>query len=205
MSLAVAVWLIILAVLVAGFLIVFRRMSLLIGRTRDLERFQRDVAALDGRLGTVVGPLEARLAEIRRHAGDPPALRAELEPAQTALRALATDVEELHAPNGLGAQAAALGHEIDRAQRAAEMLEHGLDTMLAVRGGRELEAQTILKRADLGLRLAREGSSTVTARIAAVTPADLVSRAGRGGRGKGPGGVDRTTYVVPEWDSDEDA
>lgn len=204
MTLAMAVWLIILAVLVVGFLIVVRRMSLLVGRTRNLELFQRAVASVDERLGAVVGPLETRLADIRRHTGDPVALRGELEPAQAALRTLATDAAELRPPAGLADLAAALVQEIGRARRAAEMLEHGLDTLLAVRGGRELEAQTTLKRADLNLRLAREGCAKVTARIVAVTPADLVPRPGRGGRDQGLGGAGHPTYVVPEWDRDEE-
>jgi hypothetical protein len=205
MPLAVAVWLIILAVLAVGFLIVLRRMSMLVGRTRDLERFQRAAAAVDERFGAAVEPLEARLADIRRHTGDPAALRAELDPAQATLRVLVADAGELRPPPGMEELATALGQEIERARRAAEMLEHGLDTLLAVRGGRELEAQTTLKRADLNLRLAREGCATVTARIAAVTPADLVPRSNRGGRDQGPKGTGHPTYVVPDWDSDDDA
>lgn len=204
MPLAVAVWLIILATLIVGFLIVLRRMSLLVGRTRNLERFQRAAASVDERLGAAVEPLATRLAAIRRHTGDPAALRSELEPAQAALRTLADEAGELQPPAGLADLAAGLGHEIERARRATEMLEHGLDTLLAVRGGRELEAQTTLKRADLNLRLAREGCATVTARIAAVTPADLVAREGRGGRDQGLGDPGRPTYVVSEWDGDDD-
>ncbi len=205
MPLAVAVWLIILAVLIVGFLIVLRRMSTLVGRTRNLERFQEAAASLDARLGATVEPLATRLADIRRHTGDPGALRTEVEPAQSSLRALAGEAEQLRPPPGLAELAIALGREIERARRAVEMLEHGLDTLLAIRGGRELEAQTTLKRADLNLRLAREGCARVTARIASVTPADLVPRPGRRRRDQAAGGTGRPTYVVPEWDADDDA
>ena len=88
MPLEVAAWLIILAVLIVGFLIVLHRMSLLIGRTRDLEQYQRAVAALDARLGALVEPLEQGLGDIRRHAGDPAALRGALDGAQAGLAAL---------------------------------------------------------------------------------------------------------------------
>ena len=45
--------------------------------------------------------------------------------------------------------------ELDRAARATDLVEHGLDALLAHRGHRELEAQTSLKRAALNLRNAR--------------------------------------------------
>jgi hypothetical protein len=203
MTLAVAVWLIILAVLIVGFLIVLRRTSLLIGRTRDLEDYQHAIAALDARLGAIVEPLERALGDIRRHAGDPRALRGALDDAQTALRTLAGEAGELRPPEGLEPLAAAFGQEIERAQRAAEMLEHGLDTLLAVRGGRELDAQTTLKRADLHLRTAREGCAQVAARIAAVMPADLVPRPGRGVRDASSPTGGQPTRAAPESEADD--
>jgi hypothetical protein len=203
MTLAVAAWLIILAVLIVGFLIVLRRMSLLVARTRNLERFQREVSELDGRVGAVVEPLEASLGDIRRHAGDPGALRGALDGAQASLRTLAAEAEALRPPEGLESLAAAFRRELERAERAAEMLEHGLDTLLAVRGGRELEAQTTLKRADLSLRTAREGCAQVTARAASVTPADLVPRGGWRGRDPSGAAGGRPTQVIPGWDADD--
>ena len=204
MPLEVAAWLIILAVLIVGFLIVLHRMSLLIGRTRDLEQYQRAVAALDARLGALVEPLEQGLGDIRRHAGDPAALRGALDGAQAGLAALDGDAEKLRPPDGLQSLAVAFSQEIERTRRAAEMLEHGLDTLLAVRGGRELDAQTTLKRADLNLRLAREGASRVTAQIGSVTPADLVPRTGRSGRDRTASGGSREGDAVPDWGASDD-
>jgi hypothetical protein len=168
-------WLALLALLVVLFALVLRRMSLLIGRTRDLERFQKAAASLDRRFAAVVEPVVARLDEIRRHAGDPAALARELPAASSSLREAANDARALRVPAGLTEGAVTMARELDRAIRATELVEHGLDSLLAVRGNRELEAQTSLKRGALNLRHARDAFGRAVADITAVRPADLAT------------------------------
>lgn len=206
MTIGVAAWLIVLAALAVLFAIVLRRMSVLIGRTRNLERFQSATRSLDARLAAAIEPLVSRLDEIRRRAGDPSGLATQLEPAQAALRALAEEARRLRPPAALDALHGALIEELDRASRAADLVEHGLDALVAGRGGRDLEAQVSLKRGALNLRHAREASAGLVARIGAVRPADLVERRGRGGTrvpsGSG-GGAPGATYRVDSWDADD--
>jgi hypothetical protein len=89
---------------------------------------------------------------------------------------LVVRARDLRPPKPLADEASALLAELDRASRAADLVEHGLDALLAHRGRRELEAQTSLKRAALNLRNARGAAAAVARRVAAVRPADLLNR-----------------------------
>jgi hypothetical protein len=174
---AAIIWLgLLLVVLVVLLVITARRMSSLIARTRDLEAFQRSVAELDGALGAAVDPLVLQLDEIRRRAGDPVSLARGLDTIQAELRGLVQRGRELRPPRPLADEAAALVAELDRSSRATDLVEHGLDALLAHRGHRELEAQTSLKRAALNLRNARGSAAAIAGRVAVVTPADLLNR-----------------------------
>ena len=180
---AALIWLALLLLVLLGlFLLTVRRMSVLIGRTRDLEQFQRAVASLDAGLAAVVDPLVARLDEIRRRAGDPTSLAAGLDTTKASLRDLANQGRELRPPPALANEAAALVVELDRAARAADFVEHGLDALLAHRGHRELEAQTSLKRAALNLRNARGAATRIASTVAVLGPADLLARPDGQGR-----------------------
>ena len=179
-------WIALLAVLIgllALFLGTTRRMSVLIARTRDLEQVQRSVASIDLRLAAATDPLVARLDELRRRTGDPQALARELEPAQATLQDLAAETRALRLPEVLAGQAAVMVHETERAVRAAALVEHGLQALLAARGNRELEAQTSLKRGALNLRHAREAFGRAAADVAALRPADVAQHAADGSRG----------------------
>ncbi|HEY4190835.1 MAG TPA: hypothetical protein VGM28_10455 [Candidatus Limnocylindrales bacterium] len=179
---AALIWLGLLVLVLLGlFFLTVRRMSVLIGRTRDLEQFQRAVASLDGGLASAVDPLVTSLDEIRRRAGDPVGLAARLEATKETLRELVRHGKELRPPPALAEEAASLLVELDRASRATDLVEHGLDALLAHRGHRELEAQTSLKRAALNLRNARGAAARIAVRVAALRPADLLARPdGRG-------------------------
>ena len=171
---AALLWLgLLLLVVVVLLVLTARRMSSLIARTRALETFQASVAELDGALGTAIDPLVAQLDEIRRRAGDPTSLAKGLDAIQAELRSLVRRGRALRPPKLLADEAEALLAELDRASRAADLVEHGLDALLAHRGRRELEAQTSLKRAALNLRNARGAAAAIARRVAAVRPADL--------------------------------
>ncbi|MHB8892484.1 MAG: hypothetical protein ACYC65_10625 [Candidatus Limnocylindrales bacterium] len=178
MTAGAIVWLGLLAVLFALFLVTARRMSVLVARTRDLERVQRSVESIDRRLSSAIGPLVTRLDEIRRHSGDAQALARDLDPALAMLQELASETAALRVPGVLAAQGAVMVHETERAVRAAELVGHGLDALLAARGHRELEAQTSLKRGALNLRHAREAFARAASEVAALRPVDVARRPG---------------------------
>lgn len=169
-------WLIVLVVLAALFLLTLRRLSTLIGRTRTLERYQKQAAQLARRLAVTAEPFIVQLDEIRRRSGDPRGLADAMPGAQDALRAIADEGRTTRPPKGVGRENAALLTELERAVRAAELVGHGLDALVADRGGRDLEAQTSLKRGVLNLRHATEAASRIAREIGAIRPADLLDR-----------------------------
>lgn len=170
-------WLVLLAVMGVLFVLVSRRMSELVARTRELERFQRAATRLDERFAASADPVVAQLDEIRRHSGDPQALADLLPGASGLLRAVAVDARDLQGPRLLVHLAAGIVREMDRAVRAMDLVEHGLDAILVGRGNRELEAQTSLKRGALNLRHARQAVRQLVVEIGSVRPADLANPA----------------------------
>jgi hypothetical protein len=173
------VWLALLLILALLFVATLRRASALAARTRSLERFQGAVDSLDRRFVAMVGPLVAGLDEIRRHVGDPAALRDQLTATQAGLDELRNEAEELAAPTGLVEMVTALRGDLERARRAASLVEHGLASMVNTTMGRDLEAQTSLKRGSLNLRHAQGAFALRAREVAALRPADLLPGAPR--------------------------
>lgn len=200
MTLGTMVWLVVFGSLLALFLVTLRRISVLVARTRDLERYQKLARQADTRLGQAVDPLVARLDEIRRRSGDPVSVAQALPGLQDELRAMSAEVRAAKVPRGLAREAVAFTAEMERAVRAGELVGHGLDALVADRAGRDLEAQTSLKRGALNLRHAREAASRISAEIVAVRPADLLDRPDQPARGTAGAAV--PTYLVDD-DVDE--
>jgi hypothetical protein len=185
------VWLALLVVLALLFVATLRRASALAARTRSLERFQGAVDSLDRRFAAIVGPLVAGLDEIRHHVGDPAALRDQLTATQAGLDELQNEAEVLAAPTGLVGMVTLMRGDLDRAQRAASLVEHGLASMVNTTIGRDLEAQTSLKRGSLNLRHAQGAFALRAREVAALRPADLLPGAPRRASEAG-GGIDST-------------
>jgi hypothetical protein len=186
------IWAGLLVALVALFVVITRRMSTLIGKTRGVEELQRSVESMDRRLGAAVDPVVTRLDGIRRRAGDAEGLARDLVPARAMLLDLAAEARALELPESLAAQGAVMVHETARAVRAVDLVAHGLEALLSARGSYEGEAQTSLKRGALNLRHAREAFARAAAEIAAVRPADLAPGVRWGAANPVPGGG--TTY-----------
>src|SRR5947208_16211805 len=177
MGLQTIVWLLVLFVLAMLFVVVLRRMSTLIARTRDLERYQKGVASLDVRSAAVVDPLVRELDEARRHAANPGALRDAVTAVQVTAAELAAEARGLATPAPLVSTTVSLVAELDRAARAADMAEHGLNALSSGTRGRDLEAQTSLKRGALNLRHAREAIAALARAVAALRPVDIATPA----------------------------
>ncbi len=172
------IWVALLVALVVLAWLVLRRMTALAGRTRGLEQFQRDVAAIDVRMAAVIGPLVVELDDLRRLAGDPAATSTELVPAMTTLEELAAVARGLRPPVPLAAHAGTIVGELERAVRALDLLEHGLRTALEGRRETGSEAQVALKRGTLNLRHARDAVARTAAEIVLLRPADVLAMPG---------------------------
>jgi len=194
-------WLVILGALGIVAALVVRRMSQLAARTRELERFQQAVTQLDLEFAATIRPVVASLDEIRRHAGDPGALADALPATSDAVNRCMGDARALRPPAILAEHAAALVRELERAVRAMQLVEHGLDALRTGRGPRELEAQTSLKRGALYLRHALDAFADVVRIVVAVDPASLAKPAA-GRPVAPPPGV--PTYLVDGFDPEPD-
>jgi hypothetical protein len=157
--------------LAALFLLVLQRASRLVARTREHQQFQRTIADLDVRFGRTIDPVIGGLDEIRRHRIGADALAEVLAKAGDELRSEIDETRALRGPAGLTDVPSSFARELERAERAVGLAEHGRSGLIATRGGpRELEAQTSLKRAALNLRHAREAAGLVARRVAETLP-----------------------------------
>jgi hypothetical protein len=166
-------WVAVLVALGALFLKTYGRMSTLTTRTRDLEDFQAAVDSLDLRFGAVAQPVLRSLDEARRHAGDPAGLPELVGAAQMVIEELTSETMALAAPEGLAPVVTAMTGDLERASRAVMLVEHGLGMMTNTSIGRDLEAQTSLKRGALNLRHAREAFAERARKVADLRPVDM--------------------------------
>jgi hypothetical protein len=158
-------------VLAALFLLILRRASLLVAATRDHDRFTKAISDLDRRLAATLDPVVNKLDLIRRHEVGPEELAEVLSGATDDLRRQAEEARALRPPPELADVPSAFAREVERAERAVGLAEHGRSGLVANRGGpRELESQTSLKRAALNLRHAREAANTITHRVQTTLP-----------------------------------
>ena len=169
-------WLGLLLALAVVFVITLRRMSALAARTRQLERYQQAVETIDLRFAGVVDPMTRGLGEARRGSGNPEALATDAAALHVMLDGLVAESRTLAVPAGLESMALAMTAELERADRAADFVEHGLATLAAAVRGRDFEAQTSLKRGALNLRHARDAYGRLARATAALRPVDLAGR-----------------------------
>ena len=155
--LALVIPLVAFVVLAAAFIVLFRRASRALSRTRDEERFRRAAEDLAKRVDESLAGVIERIDAVRRHQLDADAIAPNLEAAHDAVERYAEEASRLHGPVPADDVRASLMAELDRAARGLEMVSHGCTLMVASGGrNRELEAQTAIKRGYLNTVHARE-------------------------------------------------
>jgi hypothetical protein len=162
------------AIAAASF-IVLRESGLVAAESRRASSARSAVVAFDARVEAVLGPIIARVDGVRRGQFEATALAEELTAATEATAGLLSDAEALSLPAELGEVRAGITEELHRAERALDMVEHGRSIMASARArGREIEAQTAVKRGYLNLLHAREAIGRYAARAAAYrTPREV--------------------------------
>jgi hypothetical protein len=136
---------------------VLRRAGRFIAATRDVERFRRQVGDLGARIETSLGEICARVDSLRRGQLDAEALGDDITASLDAVGKYADEARELHPPSDASRIREDIVAELERAGRALEMIEHGRSIQASARaGGREVEAQTSIKRGYLNVLHARE-------------------------------------------------
>jgi hypothetical protein len=143
--------------LVAGLAMVLRGTGRIVARTREVELFRgtvRDLAArVDASLGGAAGQIDA----VRRRQVGPDTIVDTIDAAKDAVTRYIDEAKAIRGPRKTQRIRSDLVADLERSQRALEMVEHGTSIMVNVRRGpRELEAQTAIKRGYLNLIHARE-------------------------------------------------
>jgi hypothetical protein len=155
--------------LVALFVIVLRRAGRVVARSRDLEQFRTSVREIEGRIGQSLDGAIGRIDDVRRQRIDAGEIAETITAATEAVRLYGDEVRTLSGPPEALRIRDDLADELERAGRALGMVEHGAAILAAVRrGGRELEAQTSIKRGYLNLLHAREAIAGHAARAEAL-------------------------------------
>ena len=144
-------------ILLVLFILVLRRAGRFVAATRDVERFRRQVGDLAGRIETSLSEVCARVDAVRRGQLGADMLADDISASQDAVARYADEARALHPPrDGSRIRDEIIG-ELERAGRALEMIEHGRSIQTSARaGGREIEAQTAIKRGYLNVLHARE-------------------------------------------------
>jgi hypothetical protein len=160
-------------VLAAVFIVLFRRASRALTRTRDEERFRRAVEDLATRIDASLGGVIERIDAVRRHQIAAPEIEPNLSAAREAVSRYEKEATELTGPVPADEVRTNLLAELEHASRALAMAAHGCQLMAEASGrNRELEAQTAVKRGYLNALHAREAIARHADDLASGRPAD---------------------------------
>ncbi|GAC1668566.1 MAG: hypothetical protein NVS9B8_10980 [Candidatus Limnocylindrales bacterium] len=164
-------------ILLSLFVLVLRRAGRFIAATRDAERFRRQVGDLADRIEISLGEICIRIDAMRRGQLGADQVADDLGASLDAVGRYAAEARSLHPPVDGRAIRDQIVAELERAARALDMIEHGRVIQASVRrGGREIEAQTAVKRGYLNVLHAREAIAGLTKLAADLTPAGPSSR-----------------------------
>ncbi len=153
--------------LVVLFVLLLRRAGRVVARSREIHGFRAAILDLDNRIGQSLDGAAERIAAVRRQQLAAVGIGDTLAAATDAVDRYADEARALKGPPEALAIGQDIVHELARAARAIDMVDHGVQILSAVRrGGRELEAQTSIKRGYLNLIHAREAIGRHAARAA---------------------------------------
>ena len=162
--------------LAIGFAIVLQRAGRIVARTREIETFRSSVRDLVARIDQSLEGAAGRIDAVRRGQLGADTAGPTIEAATDAMTRYAAEARSLHGPPAAVAIRDALVADLERAERALAMVDHGVKILTKIRRrGRELEAQTSIKRGYLNLVHARDAivRHGVAAEELQATPPDL--------------------------------
>jgi hypothetical protein len=163
--------------LAAASVVILRRAGRLIANQREIMSFRSSVRDLNERIGMSLDGAAQRIDGVRRQQLSAEGLTDTVAATGDAITRYSAEARALKGPPEAAAIARDIVSDLDRAKRAVDMVEHGATILASVRrGGRELEAQTSIKRGYLNLIHAREAIARHAARAEALEP----SRGSRG-------------------------
>jgi hypothetical protein len=143
--------------LAAAVLVVLRRAGRIVARTREVEHFRSAVRDLTTRIDQSLEGAVGRVDAVRRGQTGADTIGPTIEAATDAVTRYADEARALKGPTAGIPIRDAIVEDLERAERALAMVDHGAKILAQVRRrGRELEAQTSIKRGYLNLVHARE-------------------------------------------------
>jgi hypothetical protein len=143
--------------LAIGVAIVLRRAGRIVARTREIEGFRSSVRDLTTRIDQSLEGAAGRIDAVRRGQLGADTIGPTIEAATDAVARYSDEARALKGPAVAAEVRDALVEDLERAERALGMVGHGAGILAQVRRrGRELEAQTSIKRGYLNLIHARE-------------------------------------------------
>lgn len=143
--------------LAAGLIVVFRGTARIAARTREINQFRGGVRALAAQIDVALEAAVGRIDAVRHHQASPDLINETVVEATDALERFGEVARSLRGPRRAQAVRDDLVAELERANRALGMVEHGANILASSRrGSRDLEAQTSIKRGYLNLIHARE-------------------------------------------------
>ncbi|MEX1172724.1 MAG: hypothetical protein WEG56_08940 [Chloroflexota bacterium] len=146
--------------------IVLRRAGSIVAKTREAEGFRLAIRDLAVRVETSLDGATGRIDAVRRGQVPADSIGPTVEAATEAVARYADEARAISGPERVVEIRDDIVAELERAGRALEMVEHGATILAQVRRrGRELEAQTALKRGYLNLLHAREALARHAARV----------------------------------------
>lgn len=152
------------------FLVILRRIGLLVADSRESALFSRSVEDLARRIDATLSDTIARVDRLRRKQIDVLEIIEPLDRALEMLLAYGEEARGLGGPPAAAVPTAAFASEIDRADRALQMVEHGAALLGSVSSGhRYAEAQTAMKRGYLNVLHARDSIARHATEIAAAS------------------------------------
>ena len=163
--------------LLALFMMVLRRAGRFVASTRDTERFRRQVGDLAERAETSLAEISGRVDALRRGQLGADQIGDDLTASLDAVTRYATEARALRPPTEAVAIQADIVANLERSARALEMIEHGRAIQASARsGGREIAAQTAIKRGYLNVLHAREAIAHQAKVVSAMTAAEAARR-----------------------------
>ena len=152
--------LLIFLVLAAVFLLVLRRVSVVLAETRESAAFRKSVEDLAARVDATLADIISRIDALRRQQIEADEIVEPLDRTLESLLVYNEEARELGGPPAVAGSKAAFIAEIDRADRALQMVEHGASILGSVSSGQRFsEAQTAIKRGYLNVLHARDAIS----------------------------------------------
>ncbi len=157
--------------LVVVFVLVLRRAARVMAANRELDAFRHQVQEISTRSSASLGGAGERIDAVRRGAVAPDTISDALAEAVAAVGVYRSEAEALAVPPGFARIRGRLLEELERADRALEMVAHGCDAMDGSAGRpHQSEGQTAVKRGYLNLLHAREAIVDVAGELRARPP-----------------------------------